>query len=199
MRASLSYAFLRAARAVIVAVGAAAIALACSPSIGDKCTLSTDCSSQGDRLCDTSQPNGYCTQLNCIGNKCADQSVCVLFNAATPGCAYTDRSGPNASRIARSFCMAECTKNSDCREHYICADPRTSPWSAVILDDNQGRKNCLPAPIEDLDASVSATPAPVCGSSSPAVSVIDAGASTIYDAGVTPPPLFSSDAGADGG
>src|SRR4051812_12230223 len=159
MTSSLSYAFSRAVRMAVVGArravagavvaSVAAIALACSPNIGDKCSISTDCSSQGDRLCDTSQPNGYCTQLNCIGNKCADESMCILFNAATPGCTYTDRSGPAASRIARSFCMAECTKSSDCREHYVCADPRTAPWSAVILDDNQGRKSCLPIPLEE--------------------------------------------------
>src|SRR6516164_4737254 len=40
-------------------------ATGCTPKIGDKCILSTDCSQQGTLVCDTSQPAGYCTQLNC--------------------------------------------------------------------------------------------------------------------------------------
>src|SRR4051812_38010306 len=63
----------------------------CTPSIGDKCVLSTDCSTRGDRLCDTSQPDGYCTQFNCSKNGCPDDSACVLFNANVPGCGYDDR------------------------------------------------------------------------------------------------------------
>src|SRR4051812_10031586 len=47
----------------------------CTPSIGDKCVLSTDCSTRGDRLCDTSQPDGYCTQFNCSKNGCPDDSA----------------------------------------------------------------------------------------------------------------------------
>lgn len=194
MRGSLSHAVLRAA---IGLAGIVAMVVACTPSVGDRCNISTDCSTQGDKLCDTSQPGGYCTQLNCIGNKCVDDALCILFNSATPGCAFNDRSGPGASRVSRSFCMAECTQNSDCRDGYVCADPRTIPWNASILDNNQGRRACLPAPLE-VDAGTIVTAAPVCGPSSPAVSVIDAGASVINDAGPTPPPLFP-DAGADGG
>src|SRR4051794_157162 len=61
---------------------------ACTPVIGDKCTVSTDCSIRGDRLCDTSQPAGYCTQLNCRAGGCADEASCVLFSSAVPGCNY---------------------------------------------------------------------------------------------------------------
>ena len=86
-----------------LALGAVAISQACTPEIGDKCIVSTDCSVQGDRLCDTSQPDGYCTQLNCRGNDCSDEAACVLFNSAVPGCNFDDRPRPYGSRIARSF------------------------------------------------------------------------------------------------
>src|SRR3954471_3131253 len=86
-------------------------ALGCTPSIGDKCVLSTDCSTRGDRLCDTSQPDGYCTQFNCAKNGCPDEAACVLFNSNVPGCGYDDRAGGYGSRVARSFCVAKCSSN----------------------------------------------------------------------------------------
>lgn len=208
-------AFSHAPRLVLLALafglGAAAVAQACKPAIGDKCIVSTDCSPQGDRLCDTSQPGGYCTQLNCRGNDCFDEASCVLFNAAVPGCSYDDRTGGYGSRIARSFCMAQCQDDSDCRSDYVCADPRTAPWSAVILDDDQGKKGCLPralladAGATDGGALFSAT-STICQSSAPATDAavpIEASAPTIVEAGtVDLPPLFPTDAAAadaDGG
>jgi hypothetical protein len=184
----------------------AAIA-ACTPEIGDKCQISTDCSVRGDRLCDTSQPEGYCTQLNCQGNSCADEASCVLFGSAIPGCGFDDRSGQFGSRVARSFCMAKCESNGDCRPGYVCADPRTFPWNAVILDDNQGKRSCLAIPLEGRDAAAAgpaSTSAPVCGPTAPDAGTIEASAPSI-DA-VAPPPLFPdagsplpADAATDGG
>lgn len=118
-------------------------ALGCTPSIGDKCVLSTDCSIRGDRLCDTAQPGGYCTIFNCRPNLCPDQAACVMFNAAVQGCGYDDR---QKSRTARLFCMAQCHSDSDCRDGYICADPRKTPWNAMIMDDDQTQKVCIVTP-----------------------------------------------------
>jgi hypothetical protein len=170
-------------------------AVACTPSIGDDCRVSTDCSIRGDRLCDTAQPGGYCTQLNCGGGGCADEATCVLFNSAVPGCGYDDRSGPFGSRVARSFCMATCTSNGDCRGGYVCADPRGYPWNAVILDNQQNRRTCLAVPPEGQDAGDAGpvSTALVCGPSAPPVSTIDAAAPVIQDG--APPPLFPQDAG----
>src|SRR5690606_30776275 len=89
---------------------AGGLVVACTPEIGDKCQVSTDCSIRGDRLCDVSQPGGYCTQLNCRGDGCADEAACVLFNSAVPGCGYDDRAGPFGSRVARSFCMGSASR-----------------------------------------------------------------------------------------
>ena len=173
---------------------------ACRPEIGDKCQVSTDCSVRGDRLCDTSQPGGYCTQFNCRANTCPDQAGCVLFNAAIPGCGYDDRSGPFGSRVARGSCIARCTSNSDCRSEdgYVCADPRKPPWNALVLDDDQSITVCLVVPVEGMDGGQ--TPivhqaAPVCGPAAPTPPPIDAGAAKISDA-ATVPPLFQ-DAGVD--
>ena len=46
-------------------VATASVLAGCSAEIGDDCSNSTDCSSTGDRLCDTTQPGGYCTLFNC--------------------------------------------------------------------------------------------------------------------------------------
>src|SRR3954468_14654466 len=98
MRFSSPLSRLRLAAFALVALSA------CTPSIGDKCVLSTDCSSRGDRQCDTSQPDGYCTIFNCNGDGCPDKAACVLFNSAIPGCGFDDRAGGGGSRIARALC-----------------------------------------------------------------------------------------------
>ena len=176
---------------------AVVVAQACTPEIGDKCIVSTDCSVQGDRLCDTSQPGGYCTQLNCHGNDCADDGSCVLFNSAVPGCSYDDRAGGYGSRIARSFCEAVCTTDGDCRPDYVCADPRTAPWNAIILDNNQGKRGCLPKPLEVDAGATFSSESPICQATTfvagDAAAPIEAGAAQIVEAGAAPP-LFPSDA-----
>ncbi|HEY8080039.1 MAG TPA: hypothetical protein VIF62_38175, partial [Labilithrix sp.] len=170
---------------------ACALLAACTPSIGDKCVLSTDCSPRGDRLCDTSQPDGYCTIFNCAGDGCPDLAACVLFNASVPGCGYSDRTGGGGSRLGQSFCIARCHSDGDCRAGYVCVDPRRQPWGAIILDDDQTQLTCMPRPpgwSDDgglgEDASVSS--APVCGPTGPAdAGYIDAAPPRVFgDAGI---------------
>jgi hypothetical protein len=146
-----------AAREWTLALGALAVAMAgvgCTPKIGDKCTLSTDCSQQGTLVCDTSQPEGYCTQLNCTNGSCPNSAVCVEFQSSVPGCGYNDYQSP--SRTGRSFCMAHCSNPSDCRqsEGYTCSDPTSAPWNAAILDNNQSQSVCIVSPVA-ADASAS--------------------------------------------
>jgi len=136
-------------------------ATGCTPKIGDKCILSTDCSQQGTLVCDTSQPAGYCTQLNCNNGSCPNNAVCVEFQSSVPGCLYDDYQAP--SRTGRTFCMAHCSSPSDCRQSdgYTCADPTLPPWNASILDNNQAQSVCIVAPGLLSDAS-SMSGAPVC-------------------------------------
>ena len=116
----------------LILLSLALAATGCTPHIGDTCLLSTDCSLQGTVLCDTSQPNGYCTVFNCTANQCPNNAACVLFNAAIAGCAYNDRTSP--SRTSLPFCMAQCSSDSDCRQSdgYVCADPRKPPWDGLV-------------------------------------------------------------------
>jgi hypothetical protein len=173
----------------------------CTPTIGDKCVLSTDCSTRGDRLCDTSQPDGYCTQFNCSKNSCPDNAACILFNAAIQGCGYDDRSGGYGSRVARAFCVASCGKDSDCRAGYVCADPRSAPWNGFVQDDVQDKRTCLVIPPGYPDGGADAAitshePPPVCSAVGPKVPPIDASPPHIADdASVTPVDAGVSDAG----
>ena len=206
-------------------LGLVAQALSCTPEIGDKCVLSTDCSVRGDRLCDTAQPGGYCTIFNCKGNGCPDKAACLLFNAALQGCGFDDRAGSFGSRTARSFCIAQCWSQEDCRPGYTCADPRQPPWSATNLDDPQETRVCLVRPVGWVDGvgfpvpeagvdggdaglmtpAPSTTNAPVCKAAAPDPPAISATPASL-DGGSGPPPLFpdagkeaGADAGADAG
>lgn len=117
------------------------LTLGCSPEIGDECATSTDCSQSGDRLCDITQPGGYCTMFNCEPGDCPDEASCVIFGVAPstlPGC--EDPHG--VTPYQRSFCLKTCDNDDDCRSGYECAnfkDPN-NPWGAVLADG--GGKAC---------------------------------------------------------
>jgi hypothetical protein len=158
----------------------------CTPAIGDRCALSTDCSIQGSRICDTSQPNGYCTVFSCSANSCPDNSACIEFGASVPGCPYDDYGAP--SRVARSMCMRTCVNDSDCRrgEGYVCADPEPeqTPW-IIVLDPKKPHGVCTFG-----GTSASFADAQVCSSVRPVIEPIDA-ALTLRTGG------DAGDAGAD--
>ena len=102
----------------------AAILLGCTPQIGDDCTLSTDCSQLGDRLCDTSQPDGYCTVFNCEPDSCPN-AICVAFQPTLdPTCGLANAG--QWPRLQRTFCLAQCGSPGtpgDCRsDGYECVD-----------------------------------------------------------------------------
>lgn len=106
--------FLRAS----AGLGAVLALSACGPKFGDGCKNSTDCSIQNTRICDRSQPGGYCTIANCKPGDCGDDGVCVRFRPAEP-------------RLSTSYCMGKCDTTSDCdRDAYVCK-------SAQQLTDDQ--------------------------------------------------------------
>ena len=102
-----------------LAVALGAFALGCTPKIGDGCALSTNCSAAGDRLCDTTQPGGYCTVFNCDPGTCPADSVCINFGTTLAGSSACAPSQGN-SPYQRSFCMASCGSDGDCRSGYSC-------------------------------------------------------------------------------
>jgi hypothetical protein len=128
--------------AFAVSVGLAGVG--CRPSIGDPCETSLDCSQQGDRLCDASQLEGYCTIFNCEPDKCPDETICIGFGEQLdPKCSNFD---PRWPRFERSFCMKPCDDNSDCRDGYECQTPVERRSVQIDLDPALlGKKACYPA------------------------------------------------------
>lgn len=88
------------------------LAAACAPQVGDSCTDALDCAVDGTRLCDTTQPSGYCLVSGCRADECPDEAVCVRFG-------YDER--------ARTFCMRHCASEGDCRSAYDCVEPTPPP------------------------------------------------------------------------
>jgi len=114
-------------------------ALACSPQVGDPCKDAADCSQVGDLLCDTTQPGGYCTQFNCEPGGCDDDSLCIAFRARESFELACDN--PQIpSRFERTFCMATCSNDGDCRgsEGYACEDMNIPDnlYGAVVVEEN---------------------------------------------------------------
>lgn len=167
---------------------ALALALgACAPKIGDACTTSSDCSTAGDRLCDPTEPGGYCTIFNCEPDSCPSDSVCIAFQAK-PSLASACADPQEASRFRRTFCMARCSSNGDCRSGYECADLNDAdhpgapnPWGAIVADTGRGNKACVvPFSGEPVNSDAGAQ---VC---------------TGTDASFADVPVWSSDAGVGG-
>ena len=52
---------------------------ACGKEIGDACINGSDCSPNGDRLCDPSSVDGYCTIQGCDYSTCPDEAACIRF------------------------------------------------------------------------------------------------------------------------
>lgn len=125
----------------------------CTPSIGDGCKTNVDCSRLGDRFCDTSAPDGYCTVDGCNQGTCPDNALCVRFltadldrpcdlSARFPdnGCRADERcvcktfengACKNAEAYCapesteRRYCQKGCNTSSDCRAGYTCRSTGT--------------------------------------------------------------------------
>ena len=130
-------------------VGALALVLvACGHNVGDSCKTSVDCSQGGERLCDITQPDGYCTIFNCEPNTCPSEAACIVFDpqlSAASACNGTN----GLSRFARSFCLYRCSSNDDCRSGYVCQDfspggaHQPNDWNALAVDTDRSHKVCV--------------------------------------------------------
>lgn len=170
---------LRSTLVMALALVLGTVGLACAPKIGDNCTSSTDCSQNGDRLCDTTQPGGYCTVFNCEPDTCPEEAQCIAFDQRLdPAC-----SDPQSwARFERTFCMRRCDNDGDCRSGYVCFDmsAQPNPWGATVVDLNPtGRKVCI-SPSSGAPESDGLTE--VCGP---------------YDGGFPDAPVASQDAASD--
>lgn len=118
----------------------------CGKEIGDACILATDCDPNGQRECDRSQREGYCTIRGCDYNTCPEDSACIRFFAGgftNRPCDHTTEDKLDASNAPMSddcsldelcsledlcvprssearYCMATCSDDGDCRDGYEC-------------------------------------------------------------------------------
>ncbi len=51
----------------------------CGKKIGDDCQTASDCDPNGTRICDLSQPGGYCTVLGCDETTCPGEATCIRY------------------------------------------------------------------------------------------------------------------------
>jgi hypothetical protein len=138
---------------VRIALAGCVFAAACGREIGDDCETNVQCSAQGDRQCDISQPGGYCTVEGCDRSSCPDSALCVRFfppEALTVSCDPTEvRSSTCAEReiclaegfcvevrLEHRFCMKPCGSDGDCREGYQCRS--TGTLGAELLPGPNG-------------------------------------------------------------
>lgn len=134
-------------------VVATAAAQGCAPEIGDSCSISTDCSSNADRICDTAQPGGYCTIQGCDPDGCPDNAVCVEW-----------RFSP--SRTTVTYCMQKCGGSSCGRSGYECVaedDERLQTDGVSIarvtdLGSRRGAKFCAAVTSASTSALESVSP-----------------------------------------
>src|SRR5262245_47963647 len=109
------------------------IGVGCAHKIGDGCSMNIECSPTGDRVCDNSQPGGYCTQEGCLAGSCPDEAVCIRYlDLGNTPC--TDDAGNLLCergeiclegfcaplRSERRACLLICQDSGNCRGGYQC-------------------------------------------------------------------------------
>jgi hypothetical protein len=163
-RARATHAGLLAAAVVgILAVGG------CGRKIGDSCVTSLDCDpTTGTRICDLSQPGGYCVIEGCDARSCPEDSYCVRFFPemfltgscslsganAESACAADEICVPAAAgedagvcarrALERRYCVQSCGGDGDCRGGYGCKPTGADGVVAVTLNPKSTPRFCAP-------------------------------------------------------
>jgi len=116
-------------------------ATACGSEIGDACITSGDCSPNGDRQCDVSSREGYCTIQGCDYSTCPEEAACIRFftgnfsnitcdpvleDMTEDNCSFDELCALAGNCVPRSsevrYCMRTCSSDEDCRDGYECRD-----------------------------------------------------------------------------
>jgi hypothetical protein len=149
---------------VAALLAAVLLTTGCGKKIGDDCLEPAECSPNGDRICDRSQPDGYCTVDGCDERSCPEDSVCIRFFPAgfltkpcdpeaedLPGgrddchpeelCLASGLCAPRASE--RRYCAATCNGNDDCRGGYECRVAGTR-GTAALTPNSSAARFCAP-------------------------------------------------------
>lgn len=162
---------------LFVALGTAA----CGRQIGDACITVQDCFREDDnRVCDTSQPDGFCTQDTCDQSSCPDSSICVrafprafLTRTCDPNkigacpadetCLPSGQCAPRASE--RRYCSPGCSTDKDCRKGYHCRLDQTEGTFALLptstmQTSTKPTRYCAPSEAAAVQVTSSKRPAP---------------------------------------
>lgn len=138
----------------------------CGKEIGDSCIISSDCDPNGQRYCDSSSKEGYCTIQGCDYDTCPEEAACIRFFtgnfenrpcADVSECTLDELCSLEGHCVPRSsevrWCMRKCDGNSDCRDGYECrnldlmiehgGEPVLAPGMPI---DSKAPKFCAPAP-----------------------------------------------------
>lgn len=113
--------------------------VACGHGIGDGCESALICSASATRLCDLTQPGGYCTLSGCQEGSCPSESVCVTFWQSSV------RGEIDRNRLSVNYCMKKCDERSDCRddEGYDCLAGKDFGFQGeASVEGNAGQKFC---------------------------------------------------------
>ena len=151
------------------------LAPACGHNIGDRCQTNIDCAQDSSRICDLSQPGGYCTLDGCDDSSCPSEAICVRFfdqkfptatDCGAPGtigkCQADELCvvcGPSVSSpetksccvpsaSERRYCALKCGGNGDCRGGYVCRVSETDGSLALLSDPNASSVAKFCAPVE---------------------------------------------------
>ncbi len=117
----------------VVVVLSLLLAVGCGKEIGDACIVGSDCSPNGDRQCDGTQKEGYCTIQGCDFATCPEEAVCVRFFTGVfenrdcqshNDCSLDELCSINKKCVPRNsetrYCMRVCESKDDCRDGYEC-------------------------------------------------------------------------------
>lgn len=134
---------MRALMSRIASVCLVLVLAACGKEIGDECVSNLDCGDGTNpaRICDLESPGGYCTEMGCDWDTCAEEAVCVRFFTASfenkpcdaaqedltidqcaidEACTLSGQCVPRSSEVR--YCMRRCSDGGDCRSNYECRD-----------------------------------------------------------------------------
>jgi hypothetical protein len=135
-----SHAWLRHAVMLLALLAIGVLLTACQRGIGDACETALRCSTSGTRLCDLTQPHGYCTLPGCDVSTCPAEAVCVRF---WPRVDLPPNRPQDADRLGTNYCMRRCKHASDCRDDdgYSClsADEFGATHESKVLGDTTQR------------------------------------------------------------
>ena len=168
--------------------------MGCKPEIGDECTVSTDCSAAGERLCDTTQPGGYCTIFNCEPGTCPEEAICISYGSmlsTVPACRDRNR----RSRYEETYCVAKCEEDDDCRGGYACIDmgnPNNAGGVVVVEHGTVDSRVCV-VPYSGMPIPPDRSTEVCTGSNGPFKEPPDAGSDAEPDAGTDALPDAESD------